>query len=310
MGTNKKPIDYLHLPRGTVLKNKYLIKDKLVPQSNLSILYKAINSASKEQVVIKEFFPQGLVLRDLDGKKVVAKNPKGDFLQKEVVLFLQEAKVIQQLQIPQIGRCYDYFKANNTAYIVLKYYQGINLEEYIKKECLKFYQFIDKIFLPLLKTVAHIHKQGYLHRDLKPANIIYNQKVVLIDFGSAIKYKKKENKKRVLTPGYAPLEFHSESTKQGPSSDIYSLAAILYYFLTSQVPLAVKQRIIKDELVPVAELNPWVSQGLNDFIMRNLSLNAKYRDQTILDFRLNLELECFKIKSKKILNSFVSNFFK
>ncbi|MFO7820371.1 MAG: serine/threonine-protein kinase [Halanaerobacter sp.] len=302
-------VDYVYLPQGTILNNKYLIKNKLAPKSNLSIVYLAINSKTKEQVVVKEFFPQELALRDLNGRSVVSKRPGGDILKKEIERFLREAKIMKELRDYSVGRCYNYFKENNTAYIIFKYYQGPNLEEYITQKDLILEEFLKQIFYPLLKTVAFIHQQGYIHRDLKPSNIIYASKPILIDFGSAIRYKEESTKRRVLTPGYSPLEFYAQEAKQNPSSDIYSLAAILYYYLTSKIPVAANERVIDDSLIPVNELNSAVAQGLNDLIMRNLCSNIEYRDQTIEKFRLNLELECFKIKSKKIINSFFSNFF-
>ncbi|MBM7555625.1 serine/threonine protein kinase [Halanaerobacter jeridensis] len=309
MVIHNQKVDYLYLPKGTILNDKYLVKDKLVPKSNLSIVYLAVNSITGEKVIVKEFFPQELVLRDLDGIKVVPKYSNQKSLKKEVSFFLQEAKIMKQIKSPGVACCYDYFKANNTGYIVLKYYQGANLKDYFKQQQLDLRKFLLQVFYPLLKTVASIHEQNYIHRDLKPTNIIYTDKPILIDFGSAVQYTTTENKRRVLTPGYSPLEFHSEESKQGPSSDVYSLAAILYYYFTFQPPLAVKERIIEDSLLPVSEFNPWVSQGLNDFIIRNLSLESKYRDQSIAEFRLNLRLEYLKIKSKKILKSFFSNLF-
>ena len=209
-------VDYVYLPQGTILSDKYLIKDKLAPKSNLSIVYLAINSQTKEKVVVKEFFPQELALRDLNGKRVVSKRPAGDILKKEVDRFLREAKIMKELQGYSVGRCYDYFKENNTAYIIFKYYQGPNLKDYITQEELTLEEFLKEIFYPLLKTVAFIHRQGYIHRDLKPSNIIYASKPILIDFGSAIKYKEESAKRRVLTPGYSPLEFYAQEAEQNP----------------------------------------------------------------------------------------------
>jgi serine/threonine protein kinase len=311
MADNEEQVDYLYLPRGTILKEKYLIKNKLCPKSNFSIIYLAVNSVTKERVVIKEFFPHQLVLRDLDKKTVISKTNWGqDRFEQEVDLFLKEGQVMNSLQGFSLGNCYDWFRENNTGYIVLEYYQGPTLEDCLEEKRFDWFNFLEQIFYPLLQAVETVHNQGYLHRDLKPANIIYDAKLILIDFGSVIKYQTEKNKKIVLTPGYSPLEFYAEQSKQSQASDIYSLAAILYYFLTKELPVAAKQRIIEDDLALVSELNSEVSEGLNDFIMRNLSLDLNDRDQTVNKFRLNLELECLKIKGKKLIKSVWSNFFK
>ena len=305
---NKDKIDYMYLPEGTILNNKYLIQGRLVAKSNLSIIYIAVNKTTKEKVVIKEFFPQELVLRDLDGKKVFPKNAQLNLLAEKVESFLVEGKLMQKIENPYIGDCYNYFKENNTGYIVFKYYQGPNLAAYLNNAELELAEFLDAIFYPLLDAVEDIHSNGYLHRDLKPANIIYSSAPILIDFGSAIEYKKSKPNRRVLTPGYAPLEFHAKETEQNPSSDIYSLAAILYYYFTSQVPIPVRKRIIKDSLISPRKINSKLPKGLAKLIMKNLSLELKERDQSITKFRLNLKSEYFKIKSKKIVKSFFNKF--
>ena len=308
MVIKQEKIDYLHLPEGTILNDKYLIKRRLVAKSNLSTIYIALNQVTREKVIIKEFFPQELVLRDLDGKKVFPKDSEVDLLAKKVESFLVEAKIMQEIEHRYIGQCYNCFKENNTGYIVLKYYQGLNLAAYFEKHQLDLAEFLDAIFYPLLDAVEDIHAHGYLHRDLKPTNIIYSSTPILIDFGSAIEYKKSKPKRRVITPGYSPLEFHTKETEQKPSADIYSLAAILYYYFTLQAPIPVKKRIIEDNLTSAFRINTSLSKGLNKLIMKNLSLEAEERDQSITEFRLNLKSESFKIKSKKIIKSFLTIF--
>ncbi|MGM0501366.1 MAG: serine/threonine protein kinase [Bacillota bacterium] len=306
-----QPIDYLHLPQGTNLNEQYVIIDKLFSASNLSIIYLAINQTTKEKVVIKEFFPRELVLRDLDAKLVISKNhAQKELLKQELESFLEEGRIMKELQGAGIGTCYDFFEENNTAYLVLEYYQGQTLESYLEEHTLSLEQFLNQIFYPLLTAVNKVHQQGYIHRDLKPANIIYNDGITLIDFGSAIKWQENKPQKKVLTPGYSPLEFYSTTAKQSPSSDIYSLAAILYKFLTNQVPKMANKRIIEDSLVSVVGFNLGVSKGLNNFIMKNLDLDAKHRCQNIRKFRLNLEFEYLKIRSKKILKIFLNKLFK
>ena len=192
MGVNNQEVDYLYLPPGTILNDKYLIKSKLVPKSNLSIVYLAVDYITKEKLVIKEFFPQKLVLRDLDGRKVVPKSSRNKALAKEVDFFLREGEIMKQFDHLGIGQCYDYFRDNNTGYIVFKYYQGPNLKGYITNNHLSFKKFLEEIFYPLLDIVAVVHKKGYIHRDLKPSNIIYNSHPILIDFGSVVEYKKEQ----------------------------------------------------------------------------------------------------------------------
>ncbi|SDC16297.1 MULTISPECIES: serine/threonine protein kinase [unclassified Candidatus Frackibacter] len=292
--------DYIYLPEGTILKNNYRIKDNLVTRSNFSIVYLAERIDTSEEVVIKEFFPKNLALRDLDAKSVVCKNNLfKDKFKEECNSFSKEAKLMIELENKYVAKCYDYFKENNTSYIVIKYYQGKTLGNYLNENNLNFKDFLRGIYLPLLDAVNNIHKEGYIHRDIKPSNIIiYNKQPIIIDFGSVIDYKKDFQKKVLLTPGFSPIELYSEKTRQGCYSDIYSLAAILYYYFTQKIPREAVDRIIEDKIKEVNELNQEVSSYLNRVIMRNLSLNYKDRDQKVWSLQLKLWKEYIKIEIK------------
>ncbi|SJZ97581.1 serine/threonine protein kinase [Selenihalanaerobacter shriftii] len=297
-------IDYIYLPETTILNEKYAIVEKLTERSNLSIVYLAINIQTKQRVVVKEFFSANLVLRDLDGINIVCKNSlHKDKLENEKESFLNEAKVMQKLQNKNIAKCYDYFKENNTVYIVMKYYPGETLTDYLRKnDDISINEFLEDVYFSLLNAIHSIHKEGYIHRDIKPDNIIINQnKPILIDFGSTINYKKEDHDKIILTPGFSPIEFYSTKTKQGIYSDIYSLSAILYYFCTKTIPDEVIDRIIEDNLISVNHLNNQISDYLNDFIMRNLSLDYNKRDKSLHFFKLKLWKEYLKFKFKKII---------
>lgn len=299
-------MDYIYLPAGTILNNKYLLKKRLADRSNLSVVYLARNIENNKQVVVKEFFPCEFTLRDLDGKTLVCKNSslKNKF-EEEKKLFLNKAKIINKFKSEHIIKCYEYFRENNTAYIITKYYEGKTLGEYLHEhDEITFTKFLESIYFPLLNAVNVVHKNGYIHRDIKPGNIIVSKdKPVLIDFGSAMEDEKNSKNKMVLTPGFSPIEFYSEDAKQGRYSDIYSLAATLYYFFTGVVPKETTNRIIEDDLKVVNKFEE-VSNYLNTLIMKNLSLDFDKRDKSIYSFKLKLKKEYFKIKLNKSVLKF------
>ncbi len=304
MAVNSEAVNYLYLPPKTSLQNKYLVEQKLSAESNLSIVYLAQHLGNKERVVIKEFFPCDFVLRDLDGETVVCKySSQQDKFEQKKEQFLQEAAIMNQLTNEYTARCYESFRANNTAYLVMKYYRGQDLTGYLT-ENKSLFEFLEEVFFRLLQVVGKFHQQGYIHRDLKPNNIImYLDKPILIDFGAVVKYRQVEEKEKMLTPGYSPLEFYSPEADQGPYSDIYSLAAILYYFCTGQLPLEASERIIEDDLVPVKNLTNGPEKYLNDLIMTNLSLSPEARSQSIASFRANLKKELAKLKVRRMILS-------
>lgn len=282
-------IDYIYLPQNTFLGNdEYRIINKLTDRSNFSIVYLALNKEGR-RVAIKEFFPRNLVLRDLDGIRVVCKSSNlKQRLNNAKELFLSEALILKEFKNNHsICYLYEYFQENNSIYIVMDYYEGKTLEDVLREKNEPIEVFFKKYYFPLIEAVKVIHKKKYIHRDLKPNNIIiHKDRPVLIDFGSAINYKEIAKKKILLTPGFSPIEFYSEKTEQGPYSDIYSLAAILYYYFTNEIPVEANERIIEDQMVPISE---YISDNglelLGDIISNNLSLDYRRRCQSINSFK-------------------------
>ncbi len=98
-------------------------------------------------------------------------------------------------------------EANNTAYIVMEYLDGITLKEYIAENGVLSPEDILELMAPVLESLDEVHKQGLIHRDISPDNIMLlkNGKVKLMDFGAARDYTDFGEKSLsiVLKPGYA-----------------------------------------------------------------------------------------------------------
>jgi serine/threonine protein kinase len=268
---------------------------KVLAVSDFSIVYLANDCFRKQKCVIKEFFPKHLVIRDIDNKNVIIRKPslKAKFHQAREVFF-NEAVILNTIKHRNITKYLDHFTAHNTGYIVTKFYKGATLERYIKFEKqVSIRDFIIKIFIPIINAVATLHKNGVIHRDLKPNNIIITQhnEPILIDFGSAIRFRESGPKKIFVTPGFSPLEFYSENSRQGCFSDIYSLAATFYYYVSGKAPLEVTQRLFDDNLENIGKYSDVISPLLAMIIMKSLAVEAKKRFHSlpILKFLLYLE---------------------
>ncbi len=300
-----KEIDYLYLPKKTVLNNRYVIRKRLSDRTNFSIPYLAYDKFKDRKVVIKEFFPKDFVLRDLDGKMITLRDKKvKDKFNEQKKIFTKETRIISKFSSENIVECYNYFVENKTCYIVLKYYPGPTLKEYISNKKIKFIEFISKIFVPLLDAVALIHRQNFIHGDLKPENIIISEgRPVILDFGSAIKYKQEKNHKIFISPGYSPLEFYATKSKKGPFSDIYSLSAILYYYLTNKLPPAAPKRIFETELAELNKLDFEMSNYFSKLLLKNFALEANKRDNKINIYKKKILIEYYRQRGIKILKS-------
>lgn len=295
-------LDEVALKNGIMLKSRYEIR-KTISVSDLSIVYMGFDFLEGKECVIKEHYPKGKVLRDMDERTIVFKMPS--FKEKYyegVNLFLNEGVLLKKLRHKNLVKCIDYFTENDTGYIILKYYEGKTLDDYMKEE--KDFFISDefkKIFIPILNALSYIHKKGILHRDIKPQNVIINKEFgpVIIDFGAACKYKTKQKKKIFYTPGFSPLEYYSDKSRQGRYSDIYSLAATLYYYLSGKTPERVTDRVIEDKIESLEKYNRDISNSFSRVIMKNLSVDYKRRFSSLGVLKIIMYIEYIKLSKKE-----------
>ena len=165
------------------------------------------------KVAVKEYYPQGIVVRNnsVDDVVTVTYAKQKDVFNKGKTKFLEEARVIAKFNDQEgIVNVTDFFEANNTAYIVMEYLDGITLKEYIAENGVLSPEDILELMAPVLESLDEVHKQGLIHRDISPDNIMLlkNGKVKLMDFGAARDYTDFGEKSLsiVLKPGYAPEE--------------------------------------------------------------------------------------------------------
>ena len=227
------------LQPGTVLRGYEVLG--VIGQGGFGLSYKGIDRALERDVVIKEYFPNTLAHRDPDGQTVV---PTGeDNYQQGLEFFFQEAQALSQLQHPHIVDVRTVFRANDTAYLVMPYYQGQNLEVWLKEreEPLQ-ERAAFELLRPVLKALDYIHGEKIIHRDVKPANILLairgnSQYPVLLDFGGARHFiaDATQTFDQILSPGYAPFEQYSRRD-QGPWTDVYACGAVLYRMVVGERP--------------------------------------------------------------------------
>ncbi|MCY9549842.1 serine/threonine protein kinase [Lysinibacillus xylanilyticus] len=270
----------LSLPANSVLNDTYKIKE-VIATSKLSFVYIAENIHEGNQLIIKEFFPNDIALRDLDNKTVVNRLPSTKQKFEDLkAIFLNEALIMRQINHRNIVKYIDHFDENESIYIVMEYYEGTLLDQYLKDFPINDRDHLyTSIFLPLIGALSYLHKKGILHRDIKPSNIMIDSEgnPCLLDFGSAIFYKTAENYQIFTSPGYSPLEQYSNVSEQGVYTDIYSLAATFYFSLTDIIPLDSSKRVIEDKIGNVRKYNEKVSIILSRTIMWGLAVHAKKR---------------------------------
>ncbi|MBT5229312.1 MAG: serine/threonine protein kinase, partial [Methylococcales bacterium] len=231
----------LVLEPGTEL-NQYKIL-KVLGQGTFGITYLAVNLTLNQHVAIKEFLPEPVAYRE--HSNTVRPKSANDQLtfQHFKQRFLEEAQNLALFKHQNIVRINGYFEANETAYMVMDYETGISLEQQLAQGYRYSEAELTSFVRQLSSGLHRLHQVGIIHRDIKPDNIFiraHDNSPVLLDFGSArhALHQKTQDMTTLLTVGYAPIEQYSTNgTRQGPWTDIYSLAAVCYELVTGNRPM-------------------------------------------------------------------------
>jgi serine/threonine protein kinase len=244
------------LPPGTRLGDYRL--DAMIGHGGFGITYRAFDAQLAKVVAIKEYLPLECAIRQADGQVVPRSARLADDFAWGRERFLDEARALARFRHPHIVPVLRYFEANGTAYTVMEFEDGKNVAELLRDPGRRLpTDDVRRLADGLLSGLGAVHAQGFLHRDIKPANIIIRRDGVpiLVDFGAARQAMGSRTRSLtgVLTPQYAPIEQYALDGKQGPWSDIYSAAAVLYHAIAGQAPPDAAARVGKDPYRPLAE---------------------------------------------------------
>lgn len=290
------PKEVYHLKSGTILKERFII-GTVVGFGGFGVVYRAWDMTLEKMVAIKEFYPIGLINRvPGESKVIIFQNKRAEFaIQME--RFLEEARNMARFSShPNIINVYNFFEENNTAYIDMEFLDGMTYKSYLKKQGgLIETETAVQVILSVLGALEEIHKSHIIHRDVAPDNIFIckDGRIKLMDFGAARFSKGEEESAHtiILKPGFAPPEQYQAKSKQGAFTDIYAVGAVLYRSLTGIMPDESTNRCTEDNLKAPKELNPEISDTLNNVIMRAMALNPDLRFQTDAEFMQALQPE-------------------
>ena len=278
------------LRKGTRLIGRYTIEGVL-GQGGFGITYLGIDELHEKKVAIKEFFPQGIVTRNIEYQDTVTVTFVGekDNYEKGKERFLKEARTMAKFSKDEgIVKALDFFEINNTAYIVMEYLEGITLKQYLRENQRIAPEDLIELLVPLIESLDEIHSQGMIHRDISPDNIMVlpDGRIKLMDFGAARDYTEFGEKSLsiVLKPGYAPPEQYQTHGVQGPWTDIYALCATMYKCITGENPPDAIERVMDDSLKKISEFGITIPPQEEAAIIKGMSVSAKDRYQDIKDF--------------------------
>ena len=278
------------LRKGTRLIGRYTVEGVL-GQGGFGITYLGMDELHKKKVAIKEFFPQGIVTRNIEYEDTVTVTLVGEKenYDKGKERFLKEAQTMAMFSKDKgIVKALDFFEINNTAYIVMEYLEGVTLKQYLRENERIDAEDLVELLVPLIEALDEIHSQGLIHRDISPDNIMVlpDGRIKLMDFGAARDYTEFGEKSLsiVLKPGYAPPEQYQTHGVQGPWTDIYALCATMYKCITGENPPDAIDRLVDDHLKKISAFGIPVLPQIEEAIIKGMSVAAKDRYQNVVDF--------------------------
>ncbi len=183
----------LPLPHRTLLQGQFVVGKVLGKIGGFGITYLGWDQHLETLVAIKEYLPRDLAGRSSDRATVaIHSQDEGEPFRYGLEQFLREARTLAQLDHPNIVRVRHFFEANDTAYLVMHYYQGLSLAEYVDQQGGRLAEEpARQLMLPILDGLRAAHAKNILHRDIKPQNIYLAHlesggvRPILLDFGAA-----------------------------------------------------------------------------------------------------------------------------
>ena len=288
-----KGIEYA-LPMGTILAGKYLV-GRVLGQGGFGITYVGWDIALERKVAIKEYYPSGQVSRNPGSRgltwytSVQSQQAK----QNGTQIFLKEARKMSKVDdIPNVVRVRDLFQENETAYIVMDFVEGETLKARLEKTGPLPWKQAKGIFLPAIQAMEQVHQAGLVHRDISPDNLMLTPdgKVKILDLGAAkdLSVNNGASSMQVAKGGFSPFEQYTQRGSSGPWTDVYAMAATVYYTLTGKLPPVATDRVVEDTI-------SWEEPGLKalsaqalEALQKAMVISAKNRMQSMEELEKGL----------------------
>lgn len=273
----------------------------ILGEGGFGIVYLAFDHSLQRTVAIKEYMPGALAGRSADTSVTVRSERHKATFEAGLKSFINEARLLAQFDHPSLVKVYRFWEENKTAYMVMRHYDGHTLKQIVnKRPKLVTEAWLRFIFKQILEALDTLYRSKILHRDISPDNIIVqkNGVAVLLDFGSArqIIGDMTQGMTVILKPGYAPIEQYADDVEmpQGSWTDIYALAAVMYFAIMKSPPPISVGRVVKDTMLPMQDgEHAGFSAKFLKGIDLALAIQPQDRPQSMEEFRQLLGISSF-----------------
>jgi serine/threonine protein kinase len=277
------------LPEGLEVGGYRIVRK--IASGGFSIVYLA-DDADGQPVAVKEYLPSSLARRGPGELVPAISNEHLTTYRNGLKCFFEEGRALARVLHPNVVRVLNFFRANDTVYMVMAYEQGRSLQELIMRyrgkpgrEVIP-ERHVRRIFAQVMNGLREVHANRLLHLDLKPANVYLRRdgSPMLLDFGAARQTLTHDAPKLfpMYTPGFAAPELYRRNQQLGPWTDIYGLGASMYACMVGSPPQPADQRGQHDKVdAALAQAVRLYSQQLVDIVHWCLKQNPLERPQSV-----------------------------
>lgn len=262
-------------------------------QGGFGITYVGLDCTLGRRVAIKEYFPARCAWRT-DDHRVVPRQGMDAIYRGGIKSFLDEARMLAALEDnPSVVKVRGFFEYGGTAYLIMEYLDGKPLHQIVKQNG----PIPAKELLPKLKAfladLHKLHQAGIVHRDIGPDNVMWmpDGTLKLLDFGCARSMEDGKSMTVLVKEGFAPVEQY-QSHGQGPYTDVYALAATLYYSLTGVIPPSAVDRLEEDTIQKPVSLGADLTPEQEGALLWGLTIQPKFRPVNMQAFAEKLLAGC------------------
>jgi serine/threonine protein kinase len=287
------------LPPDTLIGGYRIIRK--LAAGGFGVVYLAVDGTG-QKIALKEYLPSALATRAPGELLPVVQAEKLSLYRLGLKSFFEEGRALAQIAHPSVVSVLNFFRENETVYMVMNYLEGASLQDYIitardlKRPKIFRESTIRSLFDEVLRGLRIVHQHKMLHLDIKPANIFItdDNRAVLIDFGAAREVLNTEGNfvRPMYTPGFAAPEMYKRNSALGPWTDIYAVGACIYACMQGYPPNDAPQRLEKDRLnATMGRLRGVYSDNLIEVVEWCMSLDPLARPQSVFSLQKELNRE-------------------
>lgn len=273
---------------------------RVLGKGGFGIVYEALDPDLDRAVALKEFFLSNYARRE--GTTVVPVDPTvTGLLEQGKARFLREARLLAmlheraQVHTGSLVIVHRVLQANQTAYMVMKMYEGPTLRAHVQQWPDSVTQaWLLHVMSSVLDALDALHSlpgENLVHRDVSPDNIIVqpNGTPVLLDFG-ATRSTSSELTAMIFKPGFSPIEQYTEAYPQGPWTDLYALCGTAYYALSGKSPGDAVDRLAGRSSISAAQQGAGrFGRAFLEVLDRGLAVLPQDRFQNVAEMRQALQ---------------------